>query len=291
MSARVCLLLARRVPAVPSPLLVQVAGQLRRRGVEVAAVLAEEVLTRPDLLVPDADLYVLKSHTELSLSLAGILHDQGARLENPYPACALVQDKLRAARRLAAAGLPVPEAWTTADLGLLAPLLGDGPLVVKPVRGHRGAGVYVVRTPQELSALPEAPHEVIVQRYVPGPGEDLKVYVVGQEVFAVRKPFSPASFSVAGRPVPVPYRVKEAAQRCGEVFGLGLYGLDVVESPDGPVIVDVNTFPGYKGVPDVAPRVTEHLLACLRSDRPAGLPPFPCPRVEAAAPAAAGRGG
>jgi ribosomal protein S6--L-glutamate ligase len=42
--------------------------------------------------------------------------------------------------------------------------------------------------------------------------------------------------------------VRELALRCAEAFGLGLFGLDVIESPDGPVVVDVNYFPGYKGV-------------------------------------------
>lgn len=289
MRRRVCLLLARRVPPVPSPLLLEVADRLRRLDVDVVQVIAEEVLTRPDVLVPDADLYLLKSHTELSLSLASVLHDQGARIVNPYPACALVQDKLRASRRLAAAGLPVPPCWTTADLGLLAPLLADGPLVVKPARGHRGMSVHLVRTTAELAALPVPAHPVIVQRHVPGPVDDLKVYAVGRAVFVVRKPFSSASFSVPGRPGAVSAEVRDITRRCGEVFGLGLYGIDVIESPDGPVIVDLNTFPGYKGVPDVAPLVTDHVLSCLAGDAPTELPTVPV--LRAVTGSAAVRGG
>ena len=100
---------------------------------------------------------------------------------------------------------------------------------------------------------PQVP--VVVQRYVPGPGEDLKVYVVADEVFALRKPFAADSFTRPGRPVPVPRPVRDAAMRARAAFGLDLFGVDVIESPDGPVVVDVNYFPGYKGVPDVAPRI------------------------------------
>jgi ribosomal protein S6--L-glutamate ligase len=155
-------------------------------------------------------------------------------------------------RRLRAAGVPAPGTWVTGDLRLAVPLLDDGPLVVKPHRGHRGAGVHVVRTPAQLAAVPTPSVPVVVQRYVPGAGEDLKVYVVTDEVFAVRKPFTPDSFTLAGRPVPVPRAVREIAARTRAAFDLDLFGLDVIESPDGPVVVDVNYFPGYKGVPDVA---------------------------------------
>ena len=75
----------------------------------------------------------------------------------------------------------------------------------------------------------------------------------------MQKPFSETSFAVPGRPVPVSEEVRRIALRCGEVCGLGLYGLDIIESPHGPFVVDVNYFPGYKGVPDVAPLIADYI--------------------------------
>ncbi|TMB03538.1 MAG: hypothetical protein E6J70_05130, partial [Deltaproteobacteria bacterium] len=42
------------------------------------------------------------------------------------------------------------------------------------------------------------------------------------------------------------------ALRCGRLFGLGLYGLDVIESAEGPLVVDMNYFPSYRDVPNAA---------------------------------------
>jgi ribosomal protein S6--L-glutamate ligase len=263
---------ARRVPPVPSPLLVEVARRLRGRGHAVDAVILEDAVSVPERLAVEHDLYVIKSHTELTLSFAGVLHAQGARTLNPYPACALVQDKLTAAARLAAAGVPVPRSWTTGDLRLLAPLIDTWPVVVKPHRGHRGVGVVVVPDPTTLAGLAPPAGPVLVQEYVRGCGEDLKVYVVGEEVFAVRKPFSADSFTRPGRPVSVTPQVRQAALRCGAAFGLGLYGLDVIERPDGPVVVDLNYFPGYKGVPDVAPLLTDYIDRFAGGACPLALP-------------------
>jgi ribosomal protein S6--L-glutamate ligase len=217
------------------------------------------MITRPDRLLVEHDLYLLKSHTELSLSLAGVLAAQGARLLNPYESCLAAQDKIVASRRLRAAGVPVPRVWVTGELERLGPVVAERPLVVKPYRGHRGVDVTVVRTAADLAALGRPAVPMLVQEHIDGPGEDLKVYVVGTEVFAVRKPFSPTSFTRPGRPCDVDGELREIARSCGRALGLGLYGLDLIEGRDGPVVVDVNTFPGYKGVPDVAPLIADYV--------------------------------
>ncbi len=257
---RIAFLLTRRVPPVPSPVLLEVFALLERWGHTVEAGIPEEHIDRIDVLTPSADLYVLKSHTELALSVAGLLHDRGAALLNAYAGCLAAQDKITAVRRLSAAGVPVPATWV-GDLGLAASLLRDGPLVVKPHRGHRGVGVRTVRAPAQLAALAPSATPVVIQRHVPGSGEDLKVYVAADEVFAVRKPFADDSFTRAGRQVPVSPTVREIAMRTRDAFGLDLFGFDLIESPDGPVVVDLNYFPGYKGVHDVAPRIARVVAA------------------------------
>jgi ribosomal protein S6--L-glutamate ligase len=264
-------MLVRRVPPVPSPVLVEVFEILARRGFDIETGIAEEMVTRPDMLAPEHDLYLLKSHTELSLSLAGVLDAQGAELLNPYECCIATQNKIVASRRLRWADVPVPRSWVTGDMDLLAELAAAGPLILKPYQGHRGAGIHVVERPGDLGRLSARETPMLVQEYLPGSGEDVKVYVVGDDVFAVRKPFSPESFAVPGRPAPVDVDLRDIALRAGAALGLGLYGLDVVESPRGPVVVDVNYFPGYKGVPDVAPVIADYIEAYACGDRTLSL--------------------
>jgi ribosomal protein S6--L-glutamate ligase len=98
---------------------------------------------------------------------------------------------------------------------------------------------------------------MLVQEYVPG--EEIKVAVIGNEVFGVRKVESPEGSTRVD--CPVSDEIRQLALRCGEVFGLSLYGLDVIEGPDGPVVIDVNYFPSYKGVPHAAELLADHILA------------------------------
>lgn len=272
-------MLNQRVHAEPNAIFAAAIRMLERRGFAVSGWIAEEQLCAPEHLSLDHDLYVLKSQTELSLSLAGILHDRGARFLNPYPACAMLQNKIVAANRLARAGVPVPRSWVTGDFSLLRNLASTLPLIIKPYRGHRGAGIRVVRGPGELAGIPAQALPMLAQQFIPGTGDDLKVYVVGEQVFAVRKPFSSKSFRSTGVPCEVTPPVRDIALRCGRAFGLGLYGLDIIEGPDGPVVVDLNYSPGYRGVPEVAPLIASYIeeFACGHTTLPAVLPSLNTP--------------
>jgi ribosomal protein S6--L-glutamate ligase len=249
----------------PNPVLVEMFERLEREGIEVELGVADELVLEPGNLYPRHDLYVLKSHTELWISLAGILHSQGAEIVNAYPACLAAHNKIVAQRRLEAAGIPTPTSWVTGKLDLLTPLVGQFPLVLKPYHGGRGAGVCLVRTPAALNALAAPTQPMLIQRYMSG--DEIKVYVIGDEVFGVKKTATPGEsqrYSWA-----VSDEIRALALRCGQVFGLGLYGLDVIVGPEGPAVIDVNYFPSYKGVPNAAALLARYLAQHITARRTA----------------------
>ncbi|HEX5008022.1 MAG TPA: ATP-grasp domain-containing protein [Hyphomonadaceae bacterium] len=252
-------MIARRVPPMPSPVLVECYEILRGRGYAVTEDIAEEVLRRPDLMKVEADLYLLKPHTELSLALAGVLFTQAANMLNSYQSCSLIQSKIITSKLLRQAGIPAPDSWVTGDLSLAKSLLEKHPLIIKPHTGHRGDGVHLCKTPEDIHKIPPPATPMIIQEAIPGPGEVLKIYCVGDQVQGVRKQYSEPSFSVVGRHGEVTDEIRKISQRVGEVCGLGLYGLDIIESDRGPYVVDVNYFPSYKGVPNAAGLVANYI--------------------------------
>ena len=240
-------------------MLVEVFRLLRDGGAVVDDDIPEERLAPVTDLSPRHDLYVLKSHTELALSLAGTLDSLGARVLNPYRNCLQTQDKITSTRLLAAAGVPVPPSWIAGDLYSLAPLLAEGPLIAKPHRGHWGRGIHILRGTADIVSLPPETGPYIVQRYLGADQEELKAYVVGQEAFGVVKSFSATSFQDSGRPVDLDSRTREIVLACGAALGLHLYGVDLVRTDAGPFVVDVNYFPGYKGVPGAAELIAGYI--------------------------------
>jgi ribosomal protein S6--L-glutamate ligase len=256
---RACFLLERGTPPRLNPVLAGAFDLLARRGVTVSVRYPEEELLRLDTLTVDADVYLLKSDTEMSLSVATALEELGARVLNRASASAAAKDKIVAAAILHRAGIPTPRSVAATRPSQLARYLADGPLILKPHRGYHGVGLAVADRSEALPADDAYPEVVFAQRYLADARTDLKVFVIGDEVFGVRKPFAADSFLKHGEPVSLSADLEAMARRCGHAFGLELYGLDVAEADDGASIVDVNYFPGYRGVPDASRRLADHI--------------------------------
>ena len=207
------------------------------------------------------DLYVLKKMSRLSLSLAGALHAQGAAIVNPYPVTVALRDKIVTAKILESAGVPTPAGFVATHPHELAPFLGGGPLVVKPYQGSDGVGVRVVRSLAELASVRDGRDPVFAQRYHQPEGRDRKIYVVGDQLFGVKKPF-PARTEAEqrGEPFTPSPELGDIARRCGGAFGIDLYSVDIIESEGKPYVVDMCSIPGCGGVPDAPQHLASYLL-------------------------------
>ncbi len=60
--------------------------------------------------------------------------------------------------------------------------------------------------------------------------------------------------------VPLTPQVRKLVLQIGKLFGLDIYGVDVVETPQGPAILDINDFPSFGRVPRAVIRVAEYVL-------------------------------
>lgn len=257
---KIGLIMPRSESGRKSLVMPEVVRLLTEYGVEVEIICPEDRLNHLCQLRPVHDLYVLKDTGEMGLGLAGILHAAGAVIINPYPASVILRDKIASTGILKAAQLPVPETYVTAELRQLAPLLRDGPLVVKPYRGSDGAGVRVVNHESELVDPSSRRAPFFAQRYRKPDGLDHKLYVIDGQVFGVLRKWPAETYEEKlGSPLTVTPALRNYALRCGEAFGVRILGLDIVMSKGEPYIVDVQSFPGFKGVPDAALRLADYI--------------------------------
>jgi ribosomal protein S6--L-glutamate ligase len=227
---------------------------LRSRGVAVEPIYPEDTLLDVMQVEADYDLYLLKSGTESALSLAGVLHTAGARIINPYLTVVAMRDKIISTKMLQSADVPLPETWFASRPEQLAGLLKEGRIVVKPFwAASQGRGVQIVATEDELSTVTSEDGVIFAQRYYQPDGRDHKLYVIGDRVFGVRRVWPPRTLEdKLGEPFEVPDDMREIALGCGRAFGVGLYGVDLITSDGKPYVVDINTFPGFKGAPNAA---------------------------------------
>jgi ribosomal protein S6--L-glutamate ligase len=209
---------------------------------------------------PLADLYLLKSHAPQALDVAHYLEQQGALVVNSWASSVACQDRVLMAERMREANLPWPRTWSFATL---KDLLADSellsalsfPFIIKSYYSHRGDLVDKIHNVEELQALaPQWSQEpVVIQEFVAGDGWDIKLWIIDAQIFAARRrtPLeanaSKEDFPIA--PEELPQDWARITREIGRVFNLRLYGVDLLMTERGPMIVDVNSFPGFRGVP------------------------------------------
>src|SRR5262249_2896742 len=137
-----------------------------------------------------------------------------------------------------------------------------GSIVVKPFwAASQGRGVQIITTVEELSKVENVEGVIFAQRYYQPDGRDYKLYVIGDRVSGVRRVWPPLTLEdKLGEPFEVTDEMREIALGCGLAFGVELYGVDLITCDDRPFVVDINTFPGFKGVPNAASLLAEYIF-------------------------------
>jgi ribosomal protein S6--L-glutamate ligase len=244
-----------------------VAYQLRQWGHDVD-LLEPHAMVTPlcDLVTQSYDAYVLKTASDgPGLSLLGAAEAAGILTINNARSIRLVRNKAVAMAVARAHGLPVPPTCFVVHPRLLAQIPPeDYPLIVKPSNGSVCRDVYRVNHPADLGtlALANGAHSfLLAQPYVQNTGFDLKLYVVGTQVYAVRKksPLHP-DMNVTEGLIPVTPELRTLALKLGALFELDIYGADVVQTAEGWVGVDINDFPSFGGVPEAVVLIAKFIL-------------------------------
>lgn len=95
---------------------------------------------------------------------------QGVRVFNPAAFCALANDKDACYRFMAAKGVEILPIDQT-----------EPPMVVKPKDGHGGQGVRLIRSGEPV---PPQDGNLVYQAVADTPGQDLRVWLLGGEIYA-----------------------------------------------------------------------------------------------------------
>jgi ribosomal protein S6--L-glutamate ligase len=253
-------------PESKSSVMGEAARMLRETGAGVEVLNPEEGAIDLGNIKVEYDLYILKSSSQSAISFAGLLNLAGAKLLNPYAAVATMKDKVLATRILQEAEVPLPETFIAAQPNQLGEVLASGPLVVKPFwGGSQGRGVRIVEKADELGEVETGQGLVFAQRYHKPDGRDHKIYCIGGQMFGVMRVWPARTYEdKLGEPFTVPAEMSEIARRCGRAFGIDLFGLDIIVSDGQPYVVDINTFPGFKGVPEAARHLADYIQAAVQ---------------------------
>lgn len=186
-------------------------------------------------------------------------------------------DKYLSAAWLAAGGLPVPRCRVAQGIEAAEQARTElgGDCAVKPIFGSRGRGIRRVRSRAEVAAIAPAPATdrlYLLQEFVPHSGWDVRVLVVGQRVFSMRRRAVPGEWrtnvALGGTPEPFapPADWVDLAIRAAQCLETDVAGVDLLPAADGRVLIlEVNGVPGWRALEaatshDVTGAVAEYVV-------------------------------
>lgn len=173
------------------------------------------------------------------------------------------RDKLRSMQLLSRKGIGIPNtgfAHKTIYSEDLIRMVGGVPLVVKLLQGTQGIGVVLAETRKAAQSVVEAfrglKAHFLVQEFIKeSGGSDIRCLVVGDRVVgAMLRQGQEGEFRSnlhrggESRRIKITPEERKAAVNAARIIGLNVAGVDLLRSEKGPLIIEVNSSPGLKGI-------------------------------------------
>ncbi len=229
--------------------------------------------------LPDVLLDRSVSHSRAVYAARCFAH-YGVPVVNPPEVIELAGDKIRTSLRLAERGVPTPRTVValSPEAALKAVEEIGYPAVMKPAVGSWGRLMAKVddasaaaQMIEHKSALGAPIHSIFyVQEYVPKPDRDLRVFVVGDEAVAAMYRRSSEWRTNAARggsveAAPLTPELVDLSLRAAKSVGGGVLAVDLMESPKGLVVHEVNPTPEFKALTgatgvDIATKIVDYAV-------------------------------
>jgi len=189
------------------------------------------------------------------------------------------RDKLRSMQILSRAGVGLPTtsfAHSIQDVNGLLEVVGGTPVVIKLLEGTQGLGVVLAETKKAaesvIGAFRQLDANILVQQFIKeAAGADIRALVVGGKVVAaMRRQGAPGDFRSnlhrggSAEMIKLAPSERSTAVRAAKAMGLNVAGVDMVQSEEGPMVLEVNSSPGLEGIEktssiDVADQIIDNI--------------------------------
>jgi ribosomal protein S6--L-glutamate ligase len=189
------------------------------------------------------------------------------------------RDKLRCLQVLSKEGIGLPKTVFTnysRDVKHVVDSAGGAPVVLKLLEGTQGLGVVLAENMNAAQSVLEAFNglkaRVIVQEFIrEAKGADIRAFVVdGEVVGAMRRQGKPGDFRSnlhrggTSSIIELSTEEKYTAVLAAKAVGLGIAGVDLLQSARGPLVLEVNSSPGLAGIEkttktDIASKIIQYI--------------------------------
>jgi len=218
-----------------------------------------EPLVGYDAVIPR----IASSMTKYGTMIVRQLEMQGVYTMGSSIAIVRSRDKLRSMQLLARAGVGIPKTVVSrgvSDVDDLMEHLGGAPIIIKLARGTHGNGVVLAESKKAAKSVLQAFYvmdqdgtNILLQEFVKeSAGIDIRAFVVGGKVVASMKRQSldddfrsNLHQGGEGETIKLTEEERKVAIKAAKSMGLSLCGVDMMRSDRGPLVLEVNSSPGF----------------------------------------------
>lgn len=188
------------------------------------------------------------------------------------------RDKLRCLQVLSKEGVGLPKTVYTnfsKNVEHVVESAGGVPVILKLLEGTQGLGVVLAENKNAAQSVLEAFNglkaRVIVQEFIrEAKGADIRAFVVdGEVVGAMKRQGKPGEFRSnlhrggSSNIIELSEEERRTAILAAQAVGLGVAGVDLLQSARGPLVLEVNSSPGLEGIEkatgvDIASKIIEY---------------------------------
>ncbi len=219
-------------------------------------------ISKTDIVIPR----ISPSTTDYGLAVLNQLHIMQIPTVNTASTIARSRDKFRCLQLLSQHNIDIPKTVMIKNVSQVdeaVKMVGGLPVILKLLRGTQGTGVMLAEERESvLNTLWGLKQTVIIQEFIEeSRGKDIRAFVVGGRVVAAMKREalvgefrSNIHRGGSGIPIDLQKEYRDAALEAVKVIGLEVAGVDLLESRKGPVVIEVNSSPGFECLEKVTGR-------------------------------------
>ncbi len=234
-----------------------------------------KVLPAPDAIIPR----IGASRTFYGTAMVRHFEMMNAFSTSGNLAIARSRDKLRSLQVLSKKGIDMPRTVFASNKSSskdVIALSGGAPLVLKILEGTQGVGVVLLDSEKAAKSVLDAFYgmdvNLLVQEFIEeAGGADIRAFIVGGEVVgAMKRQGAEGDFRSnlhqggSATAYKLSRNEKSTALAAAKAMGLGVCGVDMIESKRGPLVMEVNSSPGLEGIEkstkiDIAGKIMEYI--------------------------------
>ncbi|MBV1923251.1 MAG: RimK family alpha-L-glutamate ligase [Flavobacteriaceae bacterium] len=218
-----------------------------------------------DEIIDDLDAIIPRigaSNTYLGSSVVRHFQSMGVFTVVSPEAILQSRDKWICTQILSKADVAVPRTFfgNATDFDTILSEFNKEPVIIKILEGTHGNGVILAETYKSalstMQTLKTANVPFIVQEFIEeSNGSDVRIIVIDGEVVAAMKRHSKdgdfrSNLHRGGSSeiIKLNHEEEHIAKKAAKALGLGICGVDILQSKNGPLVLEINSTPGLEGI-------------------------------------------